>query len=349
MARRRAGRRARGTGSVFWHAARGVWVARKTVGGVRVERWGRTQREAVDRLAAALPPDPAAVTVAQWAARWRETLAVRGSTKHSYGVSIDRHIVPALGPVRLADLTAADVERFVAGLLAAVAATTARTIVAHLRTMLQAAVRAGLVAANPAAAARKPRHDPEPVETYTPAELRAVVAAAPRFASGGVVAALAATGMRVGEALALDVTDWDAARGTISITKTYSLRFGTGPAKSRHSRRVISAPAVLRPVLDAARGGRTAGPLFATAAGKRRPAQTVLKGWVATLRAAGLPRRKLHTLRHSVASAMIAAGVPLADVARYVGDRVETVARYYLHPTRADPVGRLDGILGPPP
>lgn len=346
MAKRRVGRRARGTGSVFWHEGRGVWVARKTVGGVKVERWGATQREAVDKLAQALPPDPDTVTVAGWATRWRETLTVRGSTRHSYGVSIDKHIVPALGAVRLAELNAGDVERFIAGLLSAVAGSTARTIVAHFRTMLAAAVRANVIPANPAAVARKPRHEPAAVETYSPAELRKLIAAAARYASGGVVAALAATGMRVGEVLALDVGDWDPARGTIAITKTYSLRFGTGPTKSRHSRRTITAPDVLRPVLDTARGGRTEGPLFTTTLGNRRPAQTIVRGWKGTLRATSLPYRKLHALRHSVATAMIGAGVPLPDVAKYLGDTTATLARTYLHPTRTDPVHQLNGLLG---
>jgi integrase len=166
------------------------------------------------------------------------------------------------------------------------------------------------------------------------------------FASGGVVAVLAGTGMRVGEVLALDVGDYDAHAGTLAIDKTYSLRFGVGPTKSRHSRRTITVPDVLRPVLAAAKGGRTAGPLFRTGRGNRRPAQTILRGWAATLKTAKLPRRKPHALRHSVASAMIGAGVPLADVARYIGDHVATVARFYLHATKVDPVHQLNGILG---
>jgi integrase len=347
VAKRRAGRRARGTGSVFWNAARQVWVARKTIGGVRVERWGRTQREAVDRLAAALPPDPASVTVSQWADRWRETLTVRRSTRHSYGVSIDKHVLPVLGDVRLADLTAGDVERFTAQLLEGVAVTTARLIVAHLRVLLQAAVRAGLLVSNPAGAARKPRHDPGPVATYTPAELQTIVGAAARYAAGGVIATLAATGMRVGEALALDVTDWDAAAGTLRIDRTYSRRFGVGPPKSRHSRRVITAPDLVRSVLDAARGGRSMGPLFPSSAGRRRSGRAVTRAWASLLRSAGLPRRKLHTLRHSVATAMIGAGVPLPDVAAYLGDTVATLAKTYLHRTRTDPVCAVNGYLRP--
>jgi hypothetical protein len=38
MPKRRKGRRARGTGSVFYYQGRDSWVARKTVNGVNVER-----------------------------------------------------------------------------------------------------------------------------------------------------------------------------------------------------------------------------------------------------------------------------------------------------------------------
>jgi len=64
-------RRARGTGSIFFHEGRQKGVARKTVRGTKLERWGNTQKEAIDKLAEALPPDPNTLTVAKWAERWR--------------------------------------------------------------------------------------------------------------------------------------------------------------------------------------------------------------------------------------------------------------------------------------
>lgn len=344
--KRRKGRRARGTGSVFFHEGRRRWVARKVVGGVPVERWGATQREAVDKLAAALPPDPDTITVSEWAGRWRLTWTGRPSTRQSYGSNLDLHILPVLGALRLAAVTTADVERLIAHLLASLGAGTTRLVIQHARLMFEAAVRAGLIPFNPAARAKKPRHEPGPVDVYSPEQLGKVIAVAGRFAAGGVVATLAGTGCRVGEVLALDVADWVRSKGLLTITKTYSLRFGTGPTKSRHSRRTISVPDVLFDVIDAAKGGRAEGPLFPTGRGNRRPAQTVAKCWKSVLRAAGLPHKKLHSLRHSVATALIGAGVPIPDVARYVGDTVATLVRCYVHPTGADPAHTLNRLYG---
>jgi len=46
---------------------------------------------------------------------------------------------------------------------------------------------------------------------------------------------------------------------------------------------------------------------------------------------------KLHQPRHSVATAMISAAVPLGDVAKYLGDTVQTVVATYLHATGGRP------------
>lgn len=72
----------------------------------------------------------------------------------------------------------------------------------------------------------------------------------------------------------------------------------------------------------------------------------VSRGLAATLDALELPRRRGHVLRHSVATHLVAAGVPVADVARYLGDSVVTIVRTYLHPTAADPADALDRMYG---
>ena len=42
----------------------------------------------------------------------------------------------------------------------------------------------------------------------------------------------------------------------------------------------------------------------------------------------------------------LAAGVPLTDLAVYLGDEPETIVRTYLHPTGADVCGALERLLG---
>lgn len=103
---------------------------------------------------------------------------------------------------------------------------------------------------------------------------------------------------------------------------------------------------VCGPVVDAAVGGRTSGPLFATASGKRYPAQNIDGGLRRLLKSLGLPVRGSHILRHSVASHLVAAGVPLADVARFLGDSVEVIVRTYLHAVGTDPAAAIESMFG---
>lgn len=338
----------RGMGTCFFHEGRQRFVARKTVRGVRLERWGETKAEAIASLAKALPPDPNTVTVKEWAERWRAAHTGRASTRDNVGVSLDLHILPALGDLRLVDVKTHHVEALIANLsnVAQKAPGTVGKVIDHARAMFTAAVHSDLIPKNPATRARKPRTDAPEIQTYTPAELGKIISASQDFASGPIIATLAGTGLRVGEALALDVGDWNPTAGTLSVTKTYSKEFGTGDPKSQRSRRTVTVPWVLWPILNDAVKGRTAGPLFPTGTGARGQRQKVGLGFRRTLKRAKLPPRKLHSLRHSVATHLIGANVPLPDVARYLGDTVATLVKFYVHPTWADPAHTLNVLYG---
>jgi integrase len=350
---KRKGRRARGTGSIFFSKARKVWIGRKTVGKnargkpIKVEVWGETQAEVVKKLAAAGPPGPE-TTVGAYAERWLTLIDVRPATFTAYSVSVKNHIVPALGSIRIRDLTTGRIEQFGSKLVkdGDMAATTARGTMDRLRAMLGAAVRDGLISINPAIGTRKPRGAGKRLEPYTPAELARIIAHADHYTAGPVLALLAGVGCRVGEALALDVPDFDPAAGTISITKTYDYIHGLGEPKSPHSIRTIKVPPPLLPILRAAVGVRTSGPLFESQAGTRQILVSLRKAWHRTCRDLNLEVRKPHQLRHSVATALISAQVPLGDVAKYLGDRVETIVKTYLHPTGVDPSVALGVLLG---
>jgi integrase len=218
-------RRARGNGSIFFNERRGRWVGRrpvgKTVTGKTVYRecWGRTQAEVVKRLAAAAPPGPDA-TVNAWAARWWEGVSVRPTTRTNYTHCIEGHVLPHLGHLKLADVTAAHVEALSARLLKSMEPTTVVGVLAVARVMFGAAVRSGIIPRNPVALARKPRLKRRKVETLTPNELLRVIGAAGLYSGGGPVTLMAGVGCRVGEAIALDVPDFDPVGGTVAITRT---------------------------------------------------------------------------------------------------------------------------------
>lgn len=140
--------------------------------------------------------------------------------------------------------------------------------------------------------------------------------------------------------------DYDPATGRIAITKTYSPDHGVGPPKSRYSRRTLDLPPQARAVVEEAIAGRRSGVLFRTATGRRLDHSHLLERFARLLTLLGLRQRTPHAMRHGVATAQVAAGVPLGDVARWMGDTVEMIVKTYLHQTGADVRGAMTKILG---
>jgi integrase len=330
-------RAARGTGTVFWCEAKKRYVARKPIGKrgrhtLYVARTGRTQAEAIRRRDRAAPPGDTC-TLAEWVPRWLESLEVKEQSRDGYRACVEARILPQLGHVRVPELTAFHVEEAARAWGRAVAAGTVRKTLAVLSAAVEAACRADVRDGNPATAVRRPRAAEPKLDLFTPDELGAVVRAALAEPRWRFVALLAATGARVGEALAARPTDYDPATGAWRITGTLTREHGIGTPKSRASVRTIGVPTPARPAFDDWQP-----PLSYTVARQR---------WLALLRSLGLRARGLHQLRHTVASHAIADGVPLANVARDLGDTVETLVRVYLHPTAGRGVcDAMEGLLG---
>lgn len=339
---------------MFFHAARGVWVGRTIVGKkangrpLYVECSGETQGEVVRKMAAARPAGPD-TTVSQWAERWLRTLTNREQTGLSYADRL-AHVLPALGHLRVTAVTSADIEHLAARLTQTLARSTVAAVLHVAGAMFRAAVRARLITSNPVADARKPKVPRSRKDVYSPAELAQVVAAGAAkdgYAGAGPAALMAAMGMRLGEVIGLDVPDFDPQAGTLSITRTFVSALGTtNPPKSENGIRTIRVPAVAVPVLVAAVGKRKSGPLFPTATGRRTRPTTIDRGVRAVFRDLGLPVRGSHSLRHSVATSLVAAGVPVADVAKYLGDSPATIMKHYVHASGADPAAAMDRLLG---
>jgi integrase len=274
------------------------------------------------------------------------TLTVRPSTRAGYVESLNNYLLPALGHLRIADVKPSRIEALAAALgEKGLHPNTVRKVLDNARVLFAAAVREELIVTNPVSAARRPRGRRAEISPFTPNELRTIIESANELSSGPLIALLAATGCRLGEASALDVADWNPATGTITATKTYSRRFGLGPPKSVYSRRRITVPVIVRPLLIAAAGVRPSGPLFVTRNGNRVEKSIVQVAFTRQLRRLGFARRNVHQLRHSVATALISAGTPIGDVAKYLGDSVATVVKSYLHPSGSNPGVELDRIL----
>lgn len=332
-------RRARGTGSIFADARRGGFVARVSIGkyanGATRYREVRaaTQGEVVAKMKTVAPPT-SDITVGEWADRWLAGSDIRPATLATYTVAVENRIKPSFGSVKLTALTPWHIKEAAAEWSRELAKSTLANTLCQVSTCLQAAVLAGLIPRNPAELVRRPRGESVKLDLFSPAELRLVIDTAATKKFWYPFALCAAIGCRIGESLALKPEDYDAATGILSIQRTRT-RTGTqiGPPKSARSERDVRVPELIRPLLEEGI------PAFSYATAQVR--------WAALLRAAGLRYRNLHQLRHSVATHSLAAGVPLPNVARDLGDHVGSIIKTYLHATddTADVASAMQGLL----
>jgi site-specific recombinase XerD len=227
--------------------------------------------------------------------------------------------------------TRADVDAYAAarcrGMAGASAARRLSTISSWYRYLVSTAV----AGTNPVDAVDRPPvdRDASPTVGLTGAQAAAFMRTA-RAATGptarrdaALLALLAELGLRVGEALSLDLADFRHNRGHRTVRVT-----GKG---GRH--RELPIPAPLARDLDAYLAGRAdAGPVFTTATGRRVDPSAVFRLVRRTARAAGLPDADLvspHSLRHTVATAALDAGAPLRDVQDLLGHADPRTTRRY--------------------
>ncbi len=301
----------------------------------------RTKTDLAAKMRQVEPPGPE-VTVAEWSSRWIAGSGASEPTKDDYRQTLKQFILPDLGTRRVADLTAHDIERAgVAWSGRLDSPNTVRKNLGHLATMLEAARRAKIITENPATDAIRPKARKVEIKPFAPSELVRVIADGEQ-----PFALLAAIGCRIGEALALDVTDFDPAAGTISITKTYSHKHGLRRPKSENGVRTLRVPAPAIAGIRVAVDGRSRGALFPNTTGGRMSHQAAHRSWVKFIqRLEFTPYRNVHQLRHSVATALVASGAPLPDVAKYLGDSLATIIKVYLHPTKHDVAGSIERFL----
>jgi integrase len=368
MGKKRAGRRPKGDGSVFFSTAKDCWVWRAVVGfrpdgGVlHVEGRARTQAEALRKKQAAerasRRPNADRETVGDQLDHWLTDVAkpnTRPNTWDRYEQVVRKHLKPRVGGIPLRQLTVSTVTRLWADMRRdKVSAGNVKKCSEVLASALEAAVAEEKIPIAPTRKAAKPKVVRAEVEVFTDDEVRAILKASRGDRFEALFKVAVGTGAREGELLALESADFDPDAGTVRIVKTLDQRKGGGftlhPPKSKNGVRTVALPAF---ALDAVRlhlAGREPGPAFTTRNGTYlSKSNFVRQDWAALLRAAGVRYRKFHTLRHTHASRLLADGVDPAEVARRLGDRIETVMRTYAHwidVKGRDTAARVDAIYG---
>ncbi|WP_425309084.1 site-specific integrase [Ammonicoccus fulvus] len=336
-------------------------MKRTSVYGANEAEVEEKRAEVLERIRVGLPATDSKVSLDVFARQWiagpLEVSDRKPTTKQLYAGLAKSHIIGStLGATALGSITPSGIERWVAGLKkAGLAQSTVRQIYTVLRAILAIAVRDKLIRDNPAAAMARPKVETEEAMHLSPGQVADLLAAADGSRYRLLFEFLLNTAMRRGEALALTWKDIDEANGLIRVRGTLARLDGELKViapKTRKGRREIPISTTTAAILKALKvraaadklraGTKWAGTsyVFVTELGEAVEPRNALRALKAAVTKHNktaevedrLPDIGLHTLRHTAASAMLTAGVPMLTVSRICGHQsIEITADIYGH------------------
>lgn len=333
---------------------------------VRISRSFKTKHEAEAFIAeynAArnkhLPFISADIPFKEWADTWftvYKTSGVKPYTIDTAETVLRIHLKPALGNIKLSQLTPVRIQMFYSSLIdAGKSAKTIKNIHTFLNQCLALAVDQGLLISNPCNSVKLPKVKKYQAKPLNKADLIALVKETAQFrdAYDFLTFFTVFTGLRLGEVEGLTWDKIDLDKGTITVDqqliRTKKHKGGVyhlAPTKTCNTRTFILAPSVMDAlkqykleqdfkrslVGDAWENSWNL--VFTLDSGRWLSAPTVHKHFKRIASAIGRPDLRFHDLRHSFASFEAEAGVPLAALAKTLGhSNTSVTTQYYIHAT----------------
>ena len=290
--------------------------------------YGKTRQEVANKLTAALRDVEAGVavtperqTVQQFVVRWLETArpTLEYSTFVRYEEYMRIHVVPALGRIRLARLSAQNIQELYSGKLAdGLSPTTVRHLHTVLHRALRQAVRWGLVSRNVTEMVDPPRMVKSHHQALTADQAKHFLVSVREDQMEALYVLAIMTGMRLGELLGLHWHEVDLDKETLQVRSQLKRGGVLGSPKTDSSRRQLNLPAI---AIEALRRQRTrqfqerfeAGAIwsesdlvFTNSVGNAiNPANLRNRSFIPLLNRARLPIIRFHDLRHSTATLLL--------------------------------------------
>jgi integrase len=268
---------------------------------------------------------------------------VRPTTLRNYRDLYEAYVKPTFGRTLLVNVTPARLNGYYAELLAngrrasegGLSPKTVRNVHSMLHKALTDAVRWGHLSRNPASLAAPPKPARPEMKVWSPKQLRTFV----EFTGDDRLAAawllLVTTGMRRGEVLGLTWEQLDFANARLAVVQSMSVvnyhdvRL-IQPKTSKGRRSIALDPTTLaalqahrvRQLEERLRWGEAWHDhdlVFTRENGSLIHPQRMTSWFEQLARDAGLPKIRLHDLRHSYATAALAAGIPAKVVSERLG------------------------------
>lgn len=334
-----------------------------------------TRREAdawLARVAAeagqGLVADPGRLTVGEYLSRWLETSApsLKATTVAAYRLDVDRW-TRSIGHLPVGKISGMQVQVAVNQLAERLAPATVRHAYGVLRAAMKQGVAWGVLARNPCSGVRLPRLGHREMRCWSEAEaarfLRTVHG---RTRHETLFRFALATGMRIGELLGLKWDDIDWTQAEVSVVRSLSWPSGGKPElvdpKTQSGRRVIAVDPFTLEALRLHRKRQAmerllAGPawqdlglVFSRRDGGYLDYKDLHRLLAVNAKRAGVPRIRIHDLRHTHATMLLRAGRNVKEVADRLGHADPSVTlRVYSHvlpDQRVEAAGVIGRVLG---
>ena len=280
------------------------------------------------------------LTVGEYLETWLSGKhALKPSTQHHYRDALRLYLIPHLGHIRLLDLRAHHLDRFYAAITIGkrgrpLSPSSIRRVHAALRSALNTAVKRRLIPYNPAEHVELAPENPKRPKPWTLEQCRAFLDHIADDRLAVLYHLCLVTGMRRGEIAGLRWVDVDFdGRCLFVVQQIVDVRgqLVIGTPKTRKSARVLpldefSFMMICRhqeaQALERAAWGvawQESGLVFTREDGRPLRPEFITRHFQALAEKAGLPRIRLHDLRHTNASMALAAGVELKVISERLG------------------------------
>lgn len=360
--------RGKGEGSVFKDERSGLWTGTIELGrgadGRRKRKSVRakTKSEALRKMAkvraevdAGLPVADRNQTVSGYLAWWSENVlpgTVRETTADGYRWVLRRYVEPHVGCRRLVELGPEHVLAMLRELeKEGLADNTRRQARSVLRRALGDAIRYDLVARNVAESVKAPpKNSSKSKEVFTIEETRRLIDEAQGQDIELAILIALTLGARRGEILGLKWKDIDVEEMTVDIQRTLKRRNHHGlvldePKTSAGRRKLPLTEGLVTSIrshrrrqnedrLVAGVAWQDEDFVFTTTVGTPTDPRNFERKWKNLCAKAGVPNYNFHTTRHTAATTMLNAGVPLESITKVLGhSSVATTADLYAKPS----------------
>ena len=299
-----------------------------------------------------------------WLIQWLENYirpSVKVRTYERYRLIVEQHIKDKTGSIELNDLSPLVLQSFITELLQSgnkktgkgLSANSVNAVISVIQSSLRTAHLLGLTKEYMADKLKRPKLIERPVECFSLKEQKQIEQAVLNSKKDKLFGILLClySGLRIGELIALQWSDIDFAKGTLTVSKScHDGKNGLiiDEPKTATSRRTIPLPKQLMPLVKMLKK-RSDSDFVVSNHGKPLSVRSYQRSFELLLKKLDIPHRGFHSLRHTFATRAIECGMDVKTLSEILGHKNPTVTlNRYAHSLmehKQDMMNRLGKLL----